>query len=167
MDPRLPSSTKWVPLPEEYCNLAREVFEGHFQKQLEDATLLVEGRIYRHELIVRLGYVPRGSIRQINFEASIDFNLEKNNAFELLNFLMDPLASMLEDFLETKEVDFPAFWKQFTFKNKEVYLQYSAYNSRLEAEADKLLGIDKGLLNNAEGDEAEDPQEEAPSQPLH
>lgn len=156
MDPRRNTSIKWVPLPQEYCSLTRDVFDNHFKDKIEEAELIVEGRIYREELIVRLGFLRKNTIRQINFEASVDFNAEKDNAFELLNFLMDPLASMLEDFLSTKDVDFPPLWQSFKYKNKEIFLQYSAINSKLESEADRLLGANKGLVNDFDSDVEED-----------
>jgi hypothetical protein len=164
MDPRKKSSVKWVPLPAEYCKLALEVFEGQFGERLGDAQLTIEGRIYREELIVRLGFLRPNTIRQINFEASVDFDLSKENAFELLNFVMDPLASWLSSFLETKEVEFPPIWKKHRFKNRDVFMQYSTVNSKLEAEADKLLGIEQGLLN-ADDDEVTEVSEK--DHPLH
>ncbi len=163
MDPRRSSSVKWAPLPAEYCKLALEVFESQFAKRLDGAQLLIEGRIYREELIVRLGFLRPTSIRQINFEASVDFDLNKENAFELLNFLMDPLASWLESFLETKEIEFPPLWKKLRFKNRDVYMQYSTVNSKLEAEADRLLGSEHGLLNADEDNISEESEEH----PLH
>lgn len=163
MDSRRSSSVKWVPLPLEYCKLALEVFESQFSERLGDAQLTIEGRIYREELIVRLGYLRPNTIRQINFEASVDFDLNKENAFELLNFLMDPLASWLESFLETKEIEFPPLWKKHRFKNRDVYMQYSTINSKLEAEADRLLGSEPGLLNTDEEEAHENPDEH----PLH
>ncbi|OQW48590.1 MAG: hypothetical protein A4S09_04115 [Proteobacteria bacterium SG_bin7] len=164
MEPRRSSSVKWVLLPQEYCKLALEVFETQFVDRLDGAQLMIEGRIYREELIVRLGFLRPNTIRQINFEASVDFDLNKENAFELLNFLMDPLASWLESFLETKEIEFPPLWKKHRFKNRDVYMQYSTVNSKLEAEADRLLGLEHGLLN---ADEDGLTEEEQKDQPLH
>ncbi len=164
MEPRRSSSVKWMPLPAEYCKLAIEVFETQFVERLDGAHLTIEGRIYREELIVRLGFLRPNTIRQINFEASVDFDLNKENAFELLNFLLDPLASWLGSFLETKEIEFPPLWKKHRFKNRDVYMQYSTVNSKLEAEADKLLGLEHGLLN---ADEEELTEEEQKDLPLH
>ena len=84
MEPTLKSSIKWVALPKEYCQVVREIFESNYSEKMQGGELLVEGRIYREEIVLRVGYLPQGSIRQSNFEGSVDFYLQKEKAMECL-----------------------------------------------------------------------------------
>ncbi|MDZ4661444.1 MAG: hypothetical protein SGJ18_07460 [Pseudomonadota bacterium] len=147
MEPRRKSSIKWVALPKEYCQVVREIFESSYSEKIQGSELIVEGRIYREEIIVRVGYLPRGSIRQSNFEASVDFNLQKENALEMLNIMIDPIGTLFESFLDAKETEFPKLWQKQIYKEKAIYILYSAVNSRLEEEADRILGLDRGLVS--------------------
>jgi hypothetical protein len=49
---------------------------------------------------------------------------------------------MMEYFEKEGEVDFPYVWKEFPFQGKSLYLQFTTENSNLEAEANRLLGVD-------------------------
>ncbi len=147
MEPRLKSSIKWVSLPKEYCQVVREIFESNYAEKMQGGELIVEGRIYREEIVIRVGYLPQGSIRQSNFEASVDFNLQKESALDLLNIMIDPLGTWFETFLNAEEVEFPKFWQKQTYKKRTVYVQYSAINTRLEEEADRILGLERGMVS--------------------
>ncbi len=148
MKPRLATSKKWTPLPGELVDQIREIFHEGFEEQAKGGKILVEGRIYPGELMLRVGFVEKGRLKQANFEVSLDFNAAKQNAMEQIHFAVDCAASMLEDFFE-KEGDleeFPISWKSFDISGRKVFLQVSTENSELESAADKILGKDDSLL---------------------
>lgn len=147
MEPRLKSSIKWVGLPKEYCQVVREIFENNYSKKISGGEIIVEGRIYREEIILRVGYLPQGSIRQSNFEGSVDFNSQKENAVDVLNLMVDPIGTYFEAFLDAKEIEFPKTWAKQKHKNRIIYIMYSAVNSRLEDEADRILGLERGFVS--------------------
>ncbi len=155
MTPRLPSSKKWTAVPAELCTQIRDVFAENFAEQRALGTFLVEGRFYSNELLLRLGFLPKGRLRQANFEVSIDFAPEKQNALELVHLAVDCIASLIADYFESdQELDsFPIEWKSYKVEKREIFVQVSTVNSSLEADADRLLGAASEDL--VQGDDAE------------
>lgn len=152
MQPRLKSSTKWTAFPKEYADQIESVFRENFAKQLGEGKLIVEGRIYKEEMTLRIGVHRKGELRQTNFEVSVDYT--SKDAMEKINLCVDAAASMMMEYFENDgEMDFPLAWKAFPFEKETVYLQTSSENSELEAAADKLLGEDDGgMIHDQEAD---------------
>src|SRR5690606_11832643 len=125
-------------------------------QQTAKGEILVEGRIYAEELLLRVGYLEKGRLAQANFEVSLDFNAAKQNALEQVHFAIDCAASMMEDYFQNDQslIDFPRIWQPFQISGREVFLQASSVNTRLEAEADRILGThDDHLVKDADEDE--------------
>lgn len=143
MIPRLKTSKKWTSLPSELCTQIREVYAESFSSEAKAGQFIVEGRIYAEELILRAGYLENGRLRQINVEVSMDFDVNKQNALELIHFTVDCAASMLQEvFHSDEEIElesFPAEWKSFTIDQKTVFIQVTTVNSKLESDADRIL----------------------------
>lgn len=150
MNPRLPTSIKWTELPSEFANKVRKVFADNFKTEAAAGRFIVEGRIYPEEIVIRIGYLENGRLKQVNFEASSAYSKEKANSFDKLYLCVDAIASMMEEAFasETDEdLDFPLHWREYDFEGQPVFLQHSTVNSELEAEADRILGeSSEGLL---------------------
>ena len=148
MQPRLPSSKKWTPLPEDFTLKIREVFSGNFTKEAAEGEFIAEGRIYPEEVLVRIGYLESGRLKQVNFEASVDYDKEKKDATKKIYAGIDAIASFMEQYFETPEAveEFPINWHGYEFEEQMVYMQLSTINSKLEEEADRLLGLDEKAL---------------------
>ncbi len=143
MNPRLKSSKKWTNFPKEYSDQIQAVFNENFAQYLEDAELIIEGRIYTEEIVLRVGYHEAGRLAQANFEVSMNYSQEQQDAVSRIHNCVDAAASMMMEYFEKEgEVDFPYVWQEFPFQGKKLYLQYSTENSNLEAEANRLLGIE-------------------------
>lgn len=156
MNPRLKSSKKWTSFPKEYSDQILTVFKENFAQYLDNGDLIIEGRIYPEEIMLRVGYLEEGRLAQANFEISMNYSQEDQDAVKTIHLCVDAAASMMMEYLENDgEVDFPYTWKEFPFKNKKLFLQFNTENSSLEAEANKLLGMaDDTLLQEiAENDE--------------
>lgn len=175
--PRLASSRKWTGLPTEFLLNLQNVFKEEFKHEAQHGDFLFEGRIYPEELILRVGYLEKGRLKQVNFEASIDLpkpeertaeNLSKetesseskeSTVMQRLYSCVDALGSLMEEYFEIgddNEMDIPEKWSPFDFEGETVYLQRSSYNTKLEEEADRLLGLlDKRLVHE------ESPSEDA------
>lgn len=144
MEPRLSSSKKWTSFPNEYLKQIQSVFNKSFKLHLENGKILTEGRIYKEELLLKVGFLENKSIKQSNFEISIKYDKNKENAVQLIYLMIDVAATMMDElFMAENDHDFPRVWQEYHVENKTVYLQYSSTNDELEAEADKLLGIEK------------------------
>lgn len=147
MEPRLKSSKKWTAFPKEYTEQILKVFGENFAPQLGQDTLTVEGRIYTTEVVLRVGIRRVGQLKQPNFEVSMDYSPVAKDAIERIHNCIDAAASMMLDYLEDEDVDFPKAWKPFPFQDVTVYLRFSTVNTELEDAAARLLGEDaEGLV---------------------
>lgn len=157
MNPRLKTSKKWTAFPKEYSDQIQSVFTENFATYLKNAELIVEGRIYPEEIVLRVGYHEKNRLAQANFEVSMNYSQEKQDAISKIHSCVDAAASMMLEYLENdSEVDFPYTWKEVDFQGQKLFLQFNTENSSLEAEANKLLGIDEDTLLVDEEDENED-----------
>lgn len=142
MNPRLKSSKKWTNFPKEYADQIQSVFKENFSQYLDNAELLIEGRIYPEEIMLRVGYLEEGRLAQANFEVSMSYSQEQQDAIRRIHNCVDAAASMMMEYLENDgEVDFPYTWKEVPFQGKTIYLKFSTENSSLEAQANKILGL--------------------------
>ena len=157
MQPRLTSSHKWTPVPPEFLEKVVQVFADHFPDEADGGEFLADGRIYPEEILLRVGYLESGRLRQMNVEASMAFAPEKTNALERMYLGLDCVASLMDEYLEVTRdgvdedtvnaLDLPEEWRPYEIEGETVYLQTSTVNTRLEQEADRLLGIaDESLV---------------------
>jgi hypothetical protein len=136
------SSKKWTTFPKEYSEQIEGVFRENFAAYMDEASLVIEGRIYPEEVLLRVGYKKDKELRQANFEISMNYSQTDQDAVERIHNCVDAAASMMMEYLEKEgDVDFPYVWKEYPFQNKKIYLQFTTENSELEAEADRLLGL--------------------------
>lgn len=143
MNPRLSSSKKWTKLPNEYLDQIKQVFSEAFETQLKNAKVFAEGRLYPEEIMLRVGFAEKSSIKQNNFEVSMQYSRDPEDALQKISTCVDVAASMMNEFFETNgEMDLPYSWKEIEFEKHTVFFQYSSVNSDLEAQADALLGDD-------------------------
>jgi hypothetical protein len=142
MIPRLKNSKKWTAFPKEYLTQIEDVFTNTFKKQLKDSQLIVEGRIYTEEILLRVGIREKGRLAQSNFEVSMNYSQQKKDAVERIHDCVDAAASMMNDYFNSneEELDFPRTWQEFEFNKHPLYLQFSTENTDLESQADALLG---------------------------
>jgi hypothetical protein len=180
MTPRLASSKKWTAIPQEFAAQIRTVFEQQFEIEASHGEFLIDGRIYPEEICLSIGYLEKGRLKQINFEASVDLpktpaandelddstdetNEAQANAqsktMDHLYTCIDAIGSLMEEYFEIGEdeeepFELPDRWTPFEFEGSTVYLQQSNVNTKLEQEADRLLGLgEKALVHEDEPSE--------------
>jgi hypothetical protein len=155
MEPRLSTSKQWTSFPSEYLKNIETVFGKSFKLHLENGKIVTEGRIYKQELLLQVGYSEKDRLKQSNFEISVEYEKQKNNAVKLIYLMIDIAATMMDEFfMAENDQDFPRVWTEYEVEGRKVYLQYTAENSELEKQADKLLGDDPDKLFQ-EGDDAD------------
>lgn len=142
MEPRKPSShhVDSQALPPAFLELLEETLLQRFREPLAEKKLYVEGRIYAEELLVRFGFRNPSELAQVNFETSVDFEPEKTDVNKLLNHCIDFLGDTLAQYFQSQgTLQFPRNWKEITWENQVFFLQTTAMNSDLEAQANQLL----------------------------
>lgn len=153
MEPRISTSTQWTSFPNEYLKNIETVFSKSFKLHLENGKIISEGRIYKEELLLRVGYAEKDRLKQSNFEISVEYDKKKDNAVKLIYLMIDVGATMLDEFfMAENDHDFPRAWTEYEVENRKIYLQYSTINSELEKQADKLLGDDPEALIGGDPD---------------
>lgn len=157
MNPRLKSSNKWTSFPKEYSAQILAVFRENFSQYLNRGDLIIEGRIYPEEIMLRVGFLEKGRLAQANFEVSINYSQEDQDAVKRIHNCVDAAASMMMEYLEKDgEVDFPYTWREFPFQGKKLFLQFNTENTSLEEQANKILGIQEDSLYHEENEMDED-----------
>lgn len=152
MEPRLPKSRKWTPLPKEFLQQIRTVFADSFKQQIGKGKMVADGRIYPEEILISVGYIEPGSIRQRGFDVSVEYKKDKDNVLKLLHLAVDAAGSLFEQLFTADESEFPLIWTQFDFEGRKIFAQYSTTNEELEAAADKFLGKASGEDDLTQGD---------------
>lgn len=154
MDPRKEKG-RWTAVPKDYIKQVSNALRESFADESKSGKFIVEGRIYKDELLLRMGFLEKGRIRQTNFEMSMDFKAGKDDTLKLLNLAVDVGATMLEElFSSTEDQDFPRTWQPFEVEGRTVYVQFSSENSELDAAANEILGAaDENLVKEASPDD--------------
>jgi hypothetical protein len=143
MQPRLKTSLKWTALPAELIQQMTRAFGSSFRSQLKNRTVSVEGRIFPGEILLRSGLHMPGQLRQDGFEISIAYDQKKDNVVNLLHLGTDAAGALFENFFaDENSEELPREWQRVDFEKREIYVRYTTENGELEAEADKLLGLD-------------------------
>lgn len=156
MNPRLKSSKKWTDFPEDYLRQIEDVFIQGFKEKLGSSELIVQGRIYPLEILLRVGVRQKSELRQGNFEISMEYDAKKKDALDRIHNCIDAAASMMDEYLDNvkneSEPDFPLVWTEYEFEGKPLFVQFTTVNTSLEAKADALLGEEfkKMQLDEAE-----------------
>lgn len=149
MEPRLPSSRQWTPLPKELLKQMQSVFQEGFKGHLGGAKIEIEGRIYPQEILLSLGFSRKGQLKQPNFEISATYDVKKDNVLKLCHTVFDAMGALFDQYFSSNdESEFPLYWEELKFEGRTLYVQFSTRNTGLEAQADQLLeGKKEGLMN--------------------
>src|SRR4051812_43570728 len=103
MIPRKKESKKWTDLPKDFSSQIKTVFEQNFKTQLDGKKLLVEGRIYPSEILLRVGINRPGELRYQNFEVSLDHSKIKQDVIAQIHIAVDAIASLMVEYFENEE----------------------------------------------------------------
>lgn len=154
MEPRLPTSKRWTPLPSDLIQQMTEIVGGHFKRESGSGEFRIEGRVYPQELLLRFGYLPAGSLSQKNFEFSFEYQFDKEKVIDLVHLSLDMVAGLFTQLFENPEesLQYPVVWQKEAMGERTFYIQFSGINSKLEQEADKLLGEQPTLVTEAPED---------------
>lgn len=164
MKPRLPSSKKWTAFPLEFVQQIIEALREAFPTQAKAGQFIVDGRIYTEEVLVRIGYLETGRLKQMNVEVSMNCSPKDLDASDRIMNCVDAAASVLQEYFEQteeSETEFPTTWKSFQFDEHQMFMQTSTVNTQLESMADQLLGQSQQEMVHEEDSETEDALEKS------
>ena len=165
MEPRLKNSTQWTPYPTELCEQAMEVLTERFSEEygLEKSQFVVEGRIYKEELIGRFGLNTPEQLKQPNFEISVEYDQEKDKVLEVIQASMDMVEHLWTELLEEDFEDYELSkeWQPLNLDKKTYHYRYSTVNTQLEEQADQWLEENEKKLVYGERSDEEEPLEES------
>lgn len=161
---RLKTSKKWTALPKDFSEQIEKVFQDSFVKESKKGSFKAEGRIFQKEIMLRIGYLEKNRLKQINLEISVDIPAAADT-IKKIHLCVDALGAIFGDYFDAlhegeedplEKLDIPLLWKEAHFQGETIFLQYTSVNSTLEAEADRILGIQAEQLVQDEGPDAED-----------
>lgn len=159
MEPRLSTSRKWTPLPEEFLGQIGSVFKQSFSSHIGTGSIEIEGKIYPEEILISAGFREHKALKQSNWAVSIEYKRNKDNVLKLLHLAVDALASLFEQYFAAEsDQDFPRVWEEADFEGRKIYVEYNTINSSLESEADRILG-EKASNDVAQGNWDDDTEE--------
>ena len=115
--------------------------EAHFESH--PGEFICEGRVFDKEFVVRLGFCQTGALLQNNMEVSLQFQDQTKSSEKLYKALDIAYRYFLEfGFKERSDlIDLPRSWVRVEEEDSSdiCHFRYSEINTRLEAEADRLL----------------------------
>lgn len=133
-------------LPPDILQMINEVLKEEILVKYPQFTPHSTGIIYPEELTFTLMLSEKGSLRPINFAASLDFDIEqtKENTkymMDLIELAVDAVGSFAEQYLEAEgDIEVPLDWHSFDLETNKIYLRFHTKNDSLEAQANALLG---------------------------
>lgn len=149
----------WTDLPEDFKKMVIEVLSTHFKAQMKTGKFMIEGRIYKNEIVMRCGYLPNDSIKPIQFDMSMDYDSKAKEPLKYFESLVDLGASLIETYFQNPNEEFPLLWTPIEFSGQEIFFKQDGTNSELEEMANQILGedeLDDGLVHgDLESDEIE------------
>jgi len=155
MRARRTDSKKWTSLPQEYMENVHSTLASKYEKELNGSDVVFEGRVYEKEVVVRVGFLPKGRLKQHNFELAFDIPEAKDQVLNKLNSGLDFLDSLFTEFFakdgfENSEYEetLPVLWKPLSSGKDIFHFQYSTENSKLESMADEWLSKQGNALVN-------------------
>jgi hypothetical protein len=138
--PRLKTSTRRTDFPIDYVKMVRDVIQKNFKAHLKDKDIVIEGGIYQEEVVLRIGFRTKKSIKQMNFEASVVYSMKTKNIMDQIYLALDGLGAMIDQYFQAEgEIELPTLWTEFVLDKRPMYLQTSTENSDLEGQADEIL----------------------------
>ncbi len=155
MQPRRTDSKKWTVLPKDYLDNVQTTVKSQYENELSNVEVISEGRVFEKEMVLRIGFLPIGRLKQYNFEVSFDIPEAKDHTLTKLNNALDFLGTLLNEFLAKNgfedsdyEAELPVLWKPMTIDKQVFHFQYSTANTKLESLADEWLNkMDSALVN--------------------
>lgn len=143
MEPRKESSNlkKATTLPPDLLKMISDEIASQHEAFLKDKKVIVEGLIFAEEICLSVGFKEKDSIRQLNFQASIEFkpenpdptSEESSQTVDAIHICADAIDIMMSEYIAAEgDISMPLAWTPYDFNGKTVFLRQSNENSEIE-----------------------------------
>lgn len=152
--PKNTSNKTYSKLPSELTQAISEEFEDTFKRP----DFVSFAQVYLNEIVLRVGYRPKGSIKQINFDLSANIEPEGPKPVKILEQLIDSAKELFHSYFKDEDIKlFSPVWARVA--NTDIDYKFDGTNTELEEAANKLLGesIDEDI--DSEPDDENSPEE--------
>ena len=142
MKARRPNSdpTKAGKIPPDLVKMISDEFNQQHKAFLEGKTTIIEGLLFQDEVYISFGFKEPGALRQVNFEASVDFDAENTKALDRIHLAVDAIDSMLGEYIQAEgDIEMPHEWKAFDYSGITVFLRSNTENSEIEKMTEEFL----------------------------
>jgi len=145
IEPKNKNNSAFTKLPLELLETISEVFNENFEEQARSGEFVTFGQVHQSELILRVGYLEKGTIKQVNFDTS---NVASGSEAQIIASLEEMVFATKELFLDyfknSNLENFSYHWNPLTASEKsgQVYYKLDMTNTELEKQANALLGDD-------------------------
>lgn len=143
IEPKNTNNQAFTKLPSELLETIVEVFTEHFDEQAQEGKFISFGQVHAGEILLRLGYIKNQSITQINFDTSNEVSGSEAQIIASLEEMVSATKELFLDYFKNKNLEhFSYHWNPLTASKKsgQVYYKMDSTNTRLEEEANALLG---------------------------
>lgn len=148
LSPRNEEKKSYTRLPPAFLETVQEVFDGAFEDQSKEGEFIVLGQAYQGEVVLRVGYLKKNSIAQINFDTSIDVPESASEILPLIEEMVYGTKELFVDYFKNNNLEnFSYHWNPLQTSSKGLFYKYDTTNTKLEEEANSLLG-EKTLDNS-------------------
>ncbi len=151
MTPRDEKNTAYTTFPEELLIAVQDHFTEEFLNEAESGDFFSFGRIYQNEIVLRVGYLKKGSISQVNFDTSTESSNSQAGIITSIEDLVFGTKELFVDYFKNKNLEhFSYHWNPLNSSSK-VHYKFDATNTGLESQADALLGEELADMDPGEG----------------
>ena len=124
-----------------------EAISDEFEKTFKKSSFLSFAHVYINELVLRVGYRPENSIKQVNFDLSASIEPEGPKPTQILERLIDAAKDLFHSYFQDEDVKlFSPSWADVA--NTNISYKFDGTNTELEEAANKLLGEDNEQNTN-------------------
>lgn len=142
MRPRRPNSdpTKAGKIPPELVKMIADEMKQEHKEFLADKVIVIDGLIFQDEIYLSVGFREKDALRQINFEASVDFDVENMKAIDRINLAVDAIDTMVTDYITVDgDIELPFDWKAFDYDGVTLFLRHNTENTEIEKLTEEFL----------------------------
>ncbi len=141
--PKNKRNTAYTPLPTELLTAIKNNFKEDFEKHGNKGSFFTFGRVYQGEIILRIGYVKKNSLMQINFDTSIQTINSKLSVIESLESLVFSTKELFIDYFKNNNLEHFSYHWNLINEKSNVFYKFHSTNTELELQANILLGEEK------------------------
>lgn len=138
-----------------YSKLPSELTKAisdEFESTLKKPGFVSFAQVYINEIVLRVGYRPENSIKQVNFDLSANIEPEGLKPLEILEKLIDSAKDLFHSYFQEEDVkEFSPSWADVA--NTQISYRFDGTNTELEEEANRLLGEDTEETNEMNSSE--------------